>query len=363
MATLQAVPRRTEQTIPVARLVRTQKLHLWVGLVAAIFLTIVGGTGALLAFREPIDVYLNRDIAVVKPAGEALPLNEIVRRVSAKYPGYKPMQVNLPEGPDRELDLTLERENGEPLSLAVNPYTGEVLGDIDQSNQFMDKVLHLHKAVLLGGGDTGSKLAGFALLALAISGVALWTKRKTLSASRKSSALSFTLDLHSAIGIYVVTFLFVFAVTGVYPRGIGMQRPPRFQEPEHSPGVPVMSAEAILTSAQQAVPGASPVWLDLGWQKRHGGTAVGFRYPYDHTPIGRTLVHIDPWSGKVLNVISTEQMSGYRRFAVLYDMGIHTGTIFGTPTRVIACLSGAVLPVMAVTGPLIWWMRRKKLAK
>jgi uncharacterized iron-regulated membrane protein len=361
METLQAVPRKPEQSSSRAPLAKTQKLHLWVGLIAALFLALAGGTGAILAFREPIDIYLNRGMAKVKPAGQPLPLNEIVRLVSAKYPGYKPMQLNLPEGPDRELDLMLVSDNDNVLALAVNPYTGEVLGDLDKANQFVDKVLRLHKALLLGGGDAGSKLAGFALIALAISGLALWTKRKSLRASRSSSRLIFTLDLHSAIGIYAVAFLFLYAATGVYPRGIGMRRPPRFEEPQHADGPP-LQAEELLAAAQKAVPGATPVWLDLQWQKRHGGTAVGFRYPYDVTPIGRTLVHLDPWSGKVLNVVSTQQMSGYRRFALIYDMGIHSGTILGTPTRVIACLSGLVLPVMTVTGPLIWWMRRKKSA-
>jgi len=346
--------------LPAASLKRTQKLHRWVGLAAAMFLSVVGGTGSLLAFREPIDLYLNQKLTKVTPAGPMLPLNDLVSRVSEKYPGYTAMQVNLPERPDRELDIVLVREDGKVAPLAVNPYTGEVLGTFDQANQFMDAVLRVHKSLLLGGGDAGAKLSGFALLALAISGIALWGRRKIPRVKTGSSRHVFTLDLHSALGIYAVAFLLVFALTGVYPRGIGMQRPRRFEEPQHASGAAVLSAEELLAAARKAAPGATPVWLDLRWQQAHGGAVVGFRYPYDHTPGGRTIVHMDPWSGKVLDVMSTEQMSASRRFAMLWDMEIHTGTILGWPTRMIAAISGLVLPVMAVTGPMVWWMRRRR---
>lgn len=353
---------RSQVRTPGSSLKRTGKLHLWVGLVAALFLALVGGTGALLAFREPIDLYLNQKLAKVTPAGERLPLNDLVQRVAAQYPGYKPLQLNLPEQPDRELDLILQDDHNKILALAVNPYTGQVLGDLARANQFMDVVLRVHKSLLLGGGDSGAKLAGFALMALAMSGVTLWWRRRALGVKLGSSGLVATLDLHSALGIYGAAFLFVFAFTGVFPRGIGMGRPPRIAEPQHSAAAPVLSPAQLLASAQNAVPGATPVWLDLGWQPQRGGTLVAFRYPSDHTEAGRTLVHIDPWSGQILHVISTERMSTFRRFAVLWDMEIHSGTFLGWPTRVIAAISGLVLPVMAVTGPMIWWMRRKKRA-
>ena len=360
MTTLQLAPEVAQRSAP--SVTRTHKLHLWAGLTAALFLTVVGGTGALLAFREPIDIYLNRKIAKVTPANSTLPLNEVVSKVAAQYPGYKPIQVNLPEAPDRELDLILEGNGDQILALAVNPYTGQVLGDLDHANQFMDTVLRVHKSLLLGGGDSGAKLAGFALLALTISGIAMWRKRRALSVKAGRSRLISTIDLHSALGIYAAGFLFVFAFTGVFPRGIGMTRPPRFPEPQHVLGAAELTADELLAAAQKAVPGAVPVWLDLRWQARHGGTVVGFRYPYDHTERGRTLVHINPWSGEVMHVMSTEQMSTFRRFAMLWDMEIHSGTILGWPTRVVAAISGLVLPVMAATGPMIWWMRRKRRA-
>jgi len=38
---------------------------------------------------------------------------------------------------------------------------------------------------------------------------------------------------------------------------------------------------------------------------------------------------------------------------------IHRGEIYGRPTRWIAGLIGFLLAFLAVTGPAIWWLRRR----
>jgi uncharacterized iron-regulated membrane protein len=40
---------------------------------------------------------------------------------------------------------------------------------------------------------------------------------------------------------------------------------------------------------------------------------------------------------------------------------IHTGDILGWPTRLLACLVSLLLPILAITGLLIWWNRSRKL--
>jgi uncharacterized iron-regulated membrane protein len=40
---------------------------------------------------------------------------------------------------------------------------------------------------------------------------------------------------------------------------------------------------------------------------------------------------------------------------------IHTGDIFGWPTRILACLMSLALPIAVITGTLVWWNRNRKL--
>lgn len=58
-------------------------IHMYLGVFAALFLAIVGVTGAVLAFEDEIDRWLNRNLVVVQPQGSMLALDEVLKRVSA----------------------------------------------------------------------------------------------------------------------------------------------------------------------------------------------------------------------------------------------------------------------------------------
>jgi uncharacterized iron-regulated membrane protein len=49
------------------------------------------------------------------------------------------------------------------------------------------------------------------------------------------------------------------------------------------------------------------------------------------------------------------------RLVKLWNRELHAGDIGGLPTRILASLISLSLPVMTITGPLIWWNRRRKL--
>ena len=48
---------------------------------------------------------------------------------------------------------------------------------------------------------------------------------------------------------------------------------------------------------------------------------------------------------------------------VQYTREIHTGTLFGMPTKIIAALFALMLTVLAITGPTIWVTRLRAAAK
>jgi len=43
----------------------------------------------------------------------------------------------------------------------------------------------------------------------------------------------------------------------------------------------------------------------------------------------------------------------------MWNRELHTGDIFNLPTRILAAFFSLMLPVLAITGPLIWWTRRR----
>jgi Uncharacterized iron-regulated membrane protein len=51
--------------------------HLCAGLIAAVFLTILGLTGSVMVFEEQINHRLNPNLSYVQPAGHHLSLQEL----------------------------------------------------------------------------------------------------------------------------------------------------------------------------------------------------------------------------------------------------------------------------------------------
>jgi uncharacterized iron-regulated membrane protein len=87
---------------------------------------------------------------------------------------------------------------------------------------------------------------------------------------------------------------------------------------------------------------------------------IALRFPEDRTPAGRTSVLLDPYNGKILCFNNTRTASFSFNFTRMWNREIHTGDIFGWPTKILACIFSLSLPLMAITGPLIWWNRQRQ---
>lgn len=73
-----------------------------------------------------------------------------------------------------------------------------------------------------------------------------------------------------------------------------------------------------------------------------------------------SLVYFDKYTGKILKTKPYESSSdGDKIRRLIYP--IHTGSIYGYPTKIIAFLVCAFAVSLPVTGFLIWWGRKKKL--
>jgi uncharacterized iron-regulated membrane protein len=84
---------------------------------------------------------------------------------------------------------------------------------------------------------------------------------------------------------------------------------------------------------------------------------VIMKFPEDH--LGRTHVILDRYTGDVLRFDNTRAMPVPLKYARLWNQEIHTGDIFGWPTRILACIFSLAVAALAVTGPWIWWNRNR----
>ena len=84
------------------------------------------------------------------------------------------------------------------------------------------------------------------------------------------------------------------------------------------------------------------------------------KYPEDHTPAGRTRILLDAYSGKILSLTNSRAAPAAVVYVTRLNREIHTGDIGGWPTRILAAIFSLSLPLLALTGPLLWWQRRQR---
>ena len=345
-------------------------MHLWSGLTAAIFLLLLGTTGALMAFENEIDGALNAKLTYVQPSGPPLTLTAIAQKLLDRYPGAKIEGFQLPQGPDLSLFVGLTDASGKETLLFVNPYTAEIMGTAAEGNHFMSRVHQFHTHLL--AGQVGKQIMGWSgvvLSVLSISGIMLWWPAKLFRLRWSGSGKRFNFELHNTVGVLSSIFLFVFAWTAVcihWEREVGnlaqkvSKAPPtRSAAPQiPKPGAEPLSADQLIEIAQNALPDARIMDLELPQNARQPA-ALALKFPEDHTPLGRTRMRIDAYTGTVLQVQSSRDFAPAMKYARMWNRELHTGDILNLPTRILAAFFSLMVPVLALTGPLIWWNRRK----
>jgi uncharacterized iron-regulated membrane protein len=346
-------------------------LHLWAGLIAALLLLLIGGSGALLVFEARIDHALNPSLSRVSSAQEPLYLKELKSSLEQQYPGYRAFEFNISQSSDLAYAAYLETASGDGLNVAVNQYTGKNLG-VWNNNRFATKLHQFHTHLLMGRTGAAIVALGSAfLLFMSISGLILWWRSKIFRINFQSAGPKFQYDVHSTVGIASLVFLLIFAVTGlmvhwddalrkwaVSVSHVPAQSPPAKRE-RGAPGAVQLDPDQLLSRAQVAVPGARATRIDLSATPDQP-TIVTMKFPEDHTPAGRTRVVLDSYSGDVLSFTSSRAAPLAVSYTTRLNREIHTGDIGGWPTRILAAVFSMSLPLLAITGPLLWWKRRKR---
>lgn len=351
------------------------KIHLYVGLVAAVFLVILGLTGSIMAFESDLDHWLHPKLWYVTPAARRMPENDLISIVQHQFPGARVVFVQF----FRAVNLAQMMELTDGTKVYINPYDGLVLGyrvGVQNSDLAIGYVHQLHLRLvpnpqsapnLAAAGKTVVSFAGLGLCLMVPTGLILWWRRKSTSIRWQGSWFRVFFDLHQAIGIYTAFFLLVASTTGIMI-GFGFlehtyywmtrSSPPARQPPSLSipvPGALPIMVDQALDIARRAMPDATVAML-MRPIHATGSYTVMMRVPEETSESVHSAVTIDQFSGKVLNLRDFRTDSaGYRW--VRYNRSIHTGDVFGLPTHILVSLSSLALVAMVITGVVIWWKK------
>ena len=341
-------------------------IHLYLAMIAGVFVVILGLTGAIMAFETELDHVLHARLSYVTPQGRRLPLGELGAAVRKAFPGERIGGYQLSSARNISVGVAIKRGLA-----AVNPYTAEVLGVREGGQDFLGWVHQLHlRLTIRNRSDTGKDIvrwAGVAMLVLLLSGVYLWWPVKRVSIAAGATGRRFWFDVHNAIGVLSWVFLLLLTCTGLMIgfdetttpllyRVTGSEPSKASPPPPPPPGAAPITPDQAMEIAASAIPGTFPFQIGIPGPK--DAYQIRSRFPEDLTGGGRSRVMVDQYTGKVLFAEGSRTAPAGARM-VIANRAIHTGDIFGSPTKTLVSLASLMAVAQVVSGAIMWWKRTR----
>ena len=268
--------------------------------------------------------------------------------------------------------------DGGGLRVFVNPYTAALTGELNPRDNFFKTVEMLHRGLVAGPvGKLVMGVSASVFLFILGTGLVLWwpTARKVLrprlTVKWGSSWKRLNHDFHISLGFYASVFLFIMALTGVGMSfdwvGAGINKlthsPLKRPEPPASAapavaGTAPFAADAVLALARQQAPDAETYTVQLP-KEPTGSIRVAILRPGAVTENATDDVYLDQYSGRILSSQAYAQRPVGQRIRGLFKP-VHTGAIFGLPTKILALVIGLLGATFPITGTIMWWNRTRK---
>lgn len=356
-------------------------LHLWLGLGSGLIVFIVALTGSLMVFEKEIDQFINPEFySVTSIETSKKSLDYCTTVLENDYLIQKISRISIFNDPSRTIIIVGKNKDKESQIFSMDPYTGKVLGTVLQRDRFFSIVLSLHRELLFG--DIGEVITGISCLIfvfMLISGLILWWPKKVknikqrLSVKWSGSFKRINWDFHSTFGFYSFIILLIISLTGLVWSFDWFEK-----------GVYFM-ADGSIKKVSLKVENPTKIDLKLDqkafYQNIYNKTDSIFPYkgniqiriPSDtinsiqvlkehleiDIPDQSSAVYFDRYTGKNIEIRPYSSFStGDKVKRLVYP--IHTGSVFGYPTKIIAFLVTLFALTLPITGLIIWLGRKKK---
>lgn len=347
-------------------------LHLWLGLACGLVVFTVAVTGAIYAFEAEIREVIHKELLSVEPsAPAALPVERLITIVKKEFPKEKIKSIVVPAAANRSIQVNLKSKK----AVYIDPYSGKLLGTIDQEKEFLAVVLKIHRTLCLG--DTGKIITGTSALIfvmMLISGIILWWPRnkallkQKFSIKRNAHWKKLNYDLHSVLGFYAAWIIIFTALTGIIwsfkwaENGLYSITGSKKENPNaiHSSGVGQKHFSCDKSLGIASLLSAEASEQVLFFPDDSAGTVrLTVRYRNTGFLNQQDQLFFDQYSGKLLKVKLFESSSAGDKIKST-NYNIHTGKVFGLAGQLLVFFAALISASLPVTGFLLWRGKRKK---
>lgn len=355
-------------------------LHLWLGIGSGLVVLIVALTGSILVFEKELEPRLNPTFSYVEvPAGaKAVSIGSLSQTVLSRYKGYQLRDIVVEPAAGRSVIFTIQKGKHDVLAVAVNQYTGRIIKAVDEESRFFTIVLQLHRYLCMG--PTGKAITGVScciFLIMVITGIVLWwpkrnARKQRLRVKWDASWKRLNWDLHAVLGFYVHIVIFLIALTGLTwsyqwannlifyafdGKPMNKMTPPKTAVVK-TPGSTYL--DRVMLRTDSALTYNGPVRIRFAEKKDQAITVIKRNYDAAIDNIASTL-YFEAGTGRLVQARLYENESrGMKVRRLVYP--IHTGSLLGWPTKLLALIAALIAASLPVTGLYIWLNRKKKPA-
>ncbi len=358
------------------------RIHSWSGLLGALVFVVVGLSGAVLVFHKELDAALFPRLFEVRPADGEASYQRALETAQRAFPEARVRGMRVPPaGEPSTLAIQAVGPRGGPAHIAlVDPYTGELRGTRiwgSGHTRFLEDpvswVYLLHYQ--LTAGQVGQLVVVLAAILLALSVVTgtIVYRKQLLRALlfreplRRKGWLARFSSLHRLVGVWTLALNLLLSVSGLWMLRATFtadfwKRPDGRPAPTGPAPRSDHSFDEAIAAARRAMPGFEPSWVELRAVPTDRFVLLG-RHAEGSPFYGRyaNAVVLDAKGLGVLEVRRPEELSLGGKLDTL-AFPLHQGHWGGLPVKLLYVLAGLGVPMLSLTGMLLWLRRTRRRA-
>ncbi|WP_445722380.1 PepSY-associated TM helix domain-containing protein [Flavobacterium sp.] len=363
-----------------------RQIHLWLGLSTGLVVFIVAVTGCLWVFKTEIESFYS-DYKTVNPINKEYITASKVKEIASKENPNRTVHGVVFGQPDEALEIIYYEAEPELFyqSLFLNPYSGEVIKQVDNTGGFFGFILKGHVRLWLPEA-VGSVLVSYSILlffVLIITGLILWWPKKSKNLQQrikfdwnnKTRWKRKNFDLHTVIGFYTSALAIILTFTGcvmafgwfyyITYKALGGDKNPRFLMPNNEQIISKIDTDELrdilIPTLKKEYKNARNFELHF---PENDSTSIlvevcnsdGLHYDMDYLYFDQyTLKELEPNS-----IYSKYKNANFADKVVRMNYDIHIGAIGGIVGKIIAFIASLLCASLPITGFLLWWGRKYK---
>jgi uncharacterized iron-regulated membrane protein len=349
------------------------QIHLWVGIVLALYLVAIGVSGSILVLRIELGAMTGANAwESATPSTPRVAVSDVVRNLKARYPGFRIVSAIAPGKTEPHFIARLLGRG--QIRVAVDASTGEVLGETKRGAAWLDVVERLHTSLFLfRKGRVLNGVGGALLLLMCATGMVNWwpgvrSWKRALKVDFRRNWRRINFDLHSAAGFWTLALISFWAVSGVYfawPREVFafvnkispiVNSKPPVVEVAAASEMPEPDLDELAKRASVLDPGTTFAGVEFPFNRRAPIQILmrrgnGLSREYEDT------LYFDPYTGAHLKTWQYGVNQSLGDWFIWSQVPLHFGVYWGVGVKIIWALLGLVVPTLAVTGLLMYWNR------